>query len=145
MNLYSMKLGIRNVRKTFRILKCDFYNRLHSLKLSAMEIVTFLFNFGRRWRFSFLSSFFFAERKPQKESINTITIMYIVGRRRMKGRSVYRTRIRTSSFVIWIVVTFIGDFNPRLLNFHFWTKHVGETLWSNYRVKFISQVSGFTL
>ena len=147
MNLYSMKLGIRNVRKTFRILKCDFYNRLHSIKLSAMEIVTFLFNFGWRWHrlvfhfnsvfFSFF--FFFAE------SINAITIMYIVGRRRMKGRSVYRTRIRTSSFVIWIVVTFIGDFNPRPLNFHFWTKHVGETLWSNYRVKFISQVSGFTL
>lgn len=36
MNLYSMKLGIRNVRKTFRILKCDFYNRLHSLKLPTI-------------------------------------------------------------------------------------------------------------
>lgn len=145
-----MKLGIRNVRKTFRILKCDFYNRLHSLKLSAMEIVTFLFNFGWRWHrlvFHFNSvffSFFFFLCREYQHDYNYV-YRWKTKDERSARRGVYRTRIRTSSFVIWIVVTFIGDFNPRPLNFHFWTKHVGETLWSNYRVKFISQVSGFTL
>lgn len=142
-----MKLGIRNVRKTFRILKCDFYNRLHSLKFPAIyEDVCGDCHFSvQLWAKMtiFFSFFFFLCREYQRDY--NYVYRWKTKDERSARRGVYRTRIRTSSFVIWIVVTFIGDFNPRPLNFHFWTKHVGETLWSNYRVKFISQVSGFTL